>query len=457
MLDKTEGNTQRKQLILVIEYGLCVITLLGLPSAIISIGMPGTSRYLYALTIVSCLLITNRVIRLKLKIFSKITLLIATLFIITLIRNIESEGIDSINLYSWYGVFFMHNSRYYFLSIAFLCYPLLLSRFQLTRKNDFILKSLFTLNVALLPIFHLLHGSSIGPQGTLISKYQLLDDVTYNGYLYSSDGLLFSALILVILRQDLISVIINFLCFLFLFLIGSRISTLAALFASLVLIISFTLKYIASNDSTNKILKLKISRSQIRNFFILLLLVFILLFPGLRFSNLNFDTFTSNRVYHSFFVSQVTEDDSLDYRTEYWNCFYDRITSNSEIIFFGDPDFNDRCSGYIHSTLSVLVDFGLITFSIYLTVLFLSIKTLLKEIQARCNYQLFLHLLNVSVFLFIGFSARAGISLALPALAFAYSSALLVRTSRHKSSFIQANSMAKQLGWLTDKTLNAGG
>jgi hypothetical protein len=428
---KRPAKRTTKQLFASLEYCFCIFsfsTLLGIQA---TYARAGFIRYVTVLSIIAILMLANRLIRIRLKRFSSIILSLFLLAVISgsVFVSRQQGDLNLFFLFDWYR----YDLSFFLLSLTFIYYPIVLSESgnQVNSIKTNIINNFVLLNSAIIPLIYIFSGS-FNKYGVLLTQSQVDQGYTfYNNYLTIADVTLFASFLALVFRKDLLALFSFSISTAFLFLIGSRVSALLGLAITLVAGSSILGSQVFMLNRKIFTHSPKVSLVFLRNLSIsvLLILIIYLLFSNsyldFIFDLVNIDNIQNSRVYRTVFDSEVSEDTSLSSRIYYFECFYRNHLSDFDKFMLGGPS-NMGCYqiNYLHSTLSLLVDTGLLGFSVFTFIMYVSLKTVLMNFR-KFPYDLFFHLLMLFSFLFLGFSSRSGPSLLLPTLVFTYSSSFL--------------------------------
>jgi hypothetical protein len=416
--------------ILVLEYCFCIFTFLTIPAIHSIYPQSGILRYLWIVYFISAVLVTIKILILRLKFFSSFILLVL-LFLIPAVLNFVLSTKLQLNVEYTVSVY-THVVRYFFLALTFLYYPGLL--FVVSKTTGIQWKPFFkgfvAINAVIIPVFQILFaGSSLSSSGILLTHLQEDLQLTYNNYLVVSDAMLFSSLLSLTVRRDFLSLVIHVLVTIMLILNGSRVPALIGvtiIFVHGLLLLVNAINHLLRRNSSIRFI---LSYKKLLLFFLFCLFAalfsfnFLIFFIDKTIAILNLENVYSSRVYSSL-VNAGADDASYKERLYIFECFYNNHLWQINKFLFGGPT-NLGCSiSYLHSTLSVFVNVGLIGFLPFLLIIAMSIRSVLTRMKSSRS-ELVFHLVMVCSFLFLGFSSRAGVSLVLPALAFAYSSSMI--------------------------------
>jgi hypothetical protein len=333
--------------------------------------------------------------------------------------------------------------RYFIASYLFLIYFYNLSYFNPAKARSTIVIS-FLVNLAIW-IFLLIFASQFDSSGLLYTAAQKESGRWYNGYLIIGDTLLFLSLGLVACWKNYLSLLSLYLTTFILLFLGSRASVVPALLSlipvSLVLLKKlFTRKYFFP-----KVLLSKLNIFKKRNILTLTLILTIV------FISVNFNLFQKfeetfsiknlyqSRIYQSFIESSAYGDQSFQARSFMFQCFYRNFLLYPEKILLGtDSDMGCQGVNYLHSTLSVFVDLGLIGFLPFMYLISIVFKKIISYYKTSK-----LEFIMLIIFLILGFSSRSGFGLLLPTLTFVYSLILVDRNERHCT--VQSESLVRSV------------
>jgi hypothetical protein len=298
-------------------------------------------------------------------------------------------------------------------------------------------KNFITTISLLIPIFYIFSGSTINSLGVIVTENQAESEFLYNNYISISDSFLFSSLLLVSVRRDLFSLLIHLLNTLLLILIGSRTPALIGIIAFLIfLFIIISYYYTGFKLGLKNSKKGKLSLPLVTSIFLIFpaMILFLTYFHEQIFNILNLDNLFSSRVYISLFDKSLDAFERSSGRNYIFQCFLDNhLSSFDKVMLGGPPDMGCNNVSYLHSTLSIFVDAGIIGFLIYFYLIFMLIKPLFVKAEKTISsnfelrVELKFYLVTAVSFLLLGLSSRNDISLWLPALAFCYSSAKIAK------------------------------
>jgi hypothetical protein len=408
--------------ILHIEYCFCIFSFLMVDPLRGIYGGLGVQRYTIFFSLISCILVIIRIF--KERYFNQFTKLILALGIVTtagyITRASENFGkVQELLIYTY-----SYHLVYFFLTLVFLYYPPLILREKNRYVNDDV-KIFFTIVSLLIPVFYIFFGSSLNAEGIILTRNQEEANLLYNDYLSVSDTLLFASLLGLSTGKNLISLIIYSFNIFFLFLIGSRLPPLIAIVAG-----TLCLSVIISNYYSVLKRTLSVSSSKFKlNILIIAFsassFILSIVFFDRFYQLLNFDNILSSRVYRLIFDPDRFSVELNEGRGFIFKCFLNNHLSSFEKTMLGGPsDLGCSNVNYLHSTLSILVDYGIISFSLYLLIVYVAVRYLLLNIKIKSlRFELTFYLIFSLSLLFLGLSSRYGVSLWLPALAFCYSSA----------------------------------
>ena len=322
--------------------------------------------------------------------------------------------------------------KIYFTNSFFLYYPYSIYS-SLQQK---IQKWAIAINATIIPVLYLVFGQFQG-QLLYLGK-QALTNETYNSYLSISDTLLFNSLFfLAIASQSIYAILINLISTILLFLIGSRIALVFSVIAFILIVfenLNFALNKIALILML-KTKKIMLNKKVIPIFLIalsFLLLSFYLNIFSIQSLAISYissirENILDSRVWQSIFGDYsyiyISNDNSLNTRLELFQCHISLFFSSAKTLFLGTKLENGNiiCGNYLHSSLSVITEFGFLSL-FFISIVYICLRRISKffiYIIKRKSYRnIFIFMI---LFLIHGLVARSGVTYYLPALVFCYS------------------------------------
>jgi hypothetical protein len=425
----------RKRLLLTVEYCFCFFMLLVLPIIQTFYVTSGYIRYFSIGYFIASILIFNITRKNIFKKHSQISILIVSIILLTILFQlfISSYATASESNLSFFNLtynLYIQHTRFLLSSLMFIYYSYEISKIDLVGyriENYFyksrLIKNIFQYSVLMFSFLIILYSLLFVEfnQGSIVSSSRL-EIGGYSGYIATGDLIFFLSLsILLLLQNNFISIFTSIILTYISFLIGSRPPAILASLNIMIVILICLFEIFRHLHRTNFFKKIKILTKNLGHFFIGIFVIILLLnlFSLNIYSTdlFNLDNFYDSRVYRSVFLNQ--EDSSLDDRKKYFQCFLDSYSANTvpfEQWLYGTPNLAG-CSGYVHSALSIFVDLGIVGFSIYLGIIYLTLKAVIKSSK---SFRLQL-ITTLFLALLLSFFARAGAGIILTFCGFIYS------------------------------------